>query len=146
MTANISDEEFQKLWMMGMTSERTLGRPKEWDGKEPGFDEFSFKFTNWLSGMPGDVEALLENAVIHSTPVTMAGMNPRQKIIARGVNQALRSLIADSKALNIVKQVQEKGNGFEAWRLLHKEYKPQIAGQKVSLLDQKSKIFNTLKK
>ena len=112
------------------------GRPKEWDGKEPGFDEFSFKFTNWLSGMPGDVEALLENAVIHSTPVTMTGMNARQKIIAQGVNQALRSLIADSKALNIVKQVQEKGNGFEAWRLLHKEYKPQIAGQKVSLLGQ----------
>ena len=74
--------------------------------------------------------------MIYFTPVTMTGMSARQKIIAQGVNQALRSLIADSKALNIVKQVQEKGNGFEAWRLLHKEYKPQIAGQKVSLLDQ----------
>ena len=57
--------------MMGMSSERTLGRPKEWDGKEHGFDDFSFKFTNWLSGMPGDVEELLENAVIHSTPETI---------------------------------------------------------------------------
>ena len=34
-----------------------------------------------------------------------------------------------ANALNIVMQVQEKGNGFEAWRLLHKEHKPQIAGQ-----------------
>ena len=116
---------------MGMSSERTLGRPKEWDGKELGFDDFVFKFANWLSGMPGDVEALLENALIHSTPVLMSGMRERQKIMARGVNQALRSLIADSKALNIIKQVQEKGNGFEAWRLLHKEYKPQV-----SLLEQ----------
>ena len=35
----MTDEEFQKLWMMGMSSERTLGRPEEWDGKEPGFDD-----------------------------------------------------------------------------------------------------------
>ena len=120
---------------MGMSSERTLGRPEEWDGKEPGFDDFVFKFANWLSGMPGDVEDLLDNSVVHSTPVLMSGMSGRQKIMARGVNQALRSLIAESKALNIVKQVQEKGNGFEAWRLLHKEYRPQIAGRKVSLLE-----------
>ena len=52
----MTDEEFQKLWMMGMSSERTLGRPKEWDGKDPGFDDFVFKFANWLSGMPGDVD------------------------------------------------------------------------------------------
>ena len=75
MTGTISDEEFQRLWMMGMSSERTLGRPEEWDGKEPGFDEFSFKFANWLSGMPGDVEELLDNAVIHSTPVQGASMH-----------------------------------------------------------------------
>ena len=80
--------------MMGMSSERTLGRPKEWDGKEPGFDDFVFTFANWLSGMPGDVEDLLDNSVVHSTPVLMSGMSVRQKIMARGVNQALRSLIA----------------------------------------------------
>ena len=30
----------------------------------------------------------------------MSGMSGRQKIMARGVNQALRSLIADNKTLN----------------------------------------------
>ena len=83
MMTNITDEEFQKLWMMGMTSERTLGRPKEWDGKEPGFDEFSFKFINWLSGRPGDVEELLENVVIHSTPATVTGMSVTMKSKAK---------------------------------------------------------------
>ena len=101
MRTSITDEEFQRLWMMGMSSERTLGRPKEWDGKEPGFDDFSFKFTNWLSGMPGDVEELLDNAVIHSTPVALTGMSARQKIMAQGVNQALRSLIAADETVEI---------------------------------------------
>ena len=49
MAATINDEEFQSLWMMGMSSERALGRHKEWDGKEPGFDDFVFKFAKNLA-------------------------------------------------------------------------------------------------
>ena len=35
-------------------------------------------------------------------------------VMAKGVMQALHSLV-DGKALDIVKSVAEKGNGFEAW-------------------------------
>ena len=37
--------------------DRSLGRPKEWNGESSGFDDFAFKFSNWLSGfleMQGD--------------------------------------------------------------------------------------------
>ena len=30
------------------------GRPKEWNGEPSGFDDFAFKFSNWLS-VPGGV-------------------------------------------------------------------------------------------
>ena len=37
--------------------------------------------------------------------------------MAQGVAQALKSLV-DGKALDIVKSVPEKSNGFEMWRRL----------------------------
>jgi hypothetical protein len=56
---SISDDEFSRQWLMSLASERSLGRPKEWDGKESGFDTFAFRFSNWLGSVPGDAEALL---------------------------------------------------------------------------------------
>jgi len=130
----LSEEAFARLWMMGMTSERALGRPKDWDGRDEGFDAFAFKFANWLSGMPGRVEELLEAAACEKEPISTAVFGHRTAIMAAGVNQALRSLV-EGKALDIVKQVPEKGNGFEAWRRLWAEYRPLNANRKVSLLE-----------
>ena len=62
----LDDEEFVKMWMMGMNTERTVGRPKDWDGKENGFDSFAFKFSNWLAAPPGDTEGLLEFVNTHT--------------------------------------------------------------------------------
>ena len=47
------DDEFVKMWMMGVNTKRAVGRPKDWDGKEAGFDAFAFKFSNWLAALPG---------------------------------------------------------------------------------------------
>ena len=33
----LDDDEFVKMWMMDMNTERTVGRPKDWDGKDNGF-------------------------------------------------------------------------------------------------------------
>ena len=66
-----TEEEFSRLWMMGMSSDRTLGRPRERNGKEEGFDTFAFKFTNWLSGLPGNAEELLDIAAIETMPILM---------------------------------------------------------------------------
>ncbi len=56
----LPDAVFAKQWMVGLASERTIGRPREWDGKEAGFDSFAFKLSNWLSAMPDNAEELLE--------------------------------------------------------------------------------------
>ena len=131
---DLTEEEFSKLWMMGMSSERTLGRPREWNGKEEGFGTFAFKFANWLSGMPGNAEQLLDKAAIESEPILMERLDFKKRVMAKGVNQALRGLV-EGKALDIAKSVEEKGNGFEAWRRLWAEYRPQTAGRKVSLVE-----------
>ena len=97
-----------------MSSERTLGRPREWNGKEEGFDTFAFKFANWLSGMPGNAEELLDKAAIENEPILIERfVFFKKRVMAKGVNQALRGLV-EGKALDIVKSVEEKGDGFEA--------------------------------
>ena len=99
------------MWMMGLSAERTLGKPKDWDGRDEGFSSFTYKFANWLSALPGDAERLLEHSSREPHEISMATMTSNQRVVARGVMQALKALV-DGKALNIVKGVTESGNGF----------------------------------
>ena len=52
----------------------------------------------------------------------------------RGQGRALRALIG-GKALSCIRHHPEKLNGFEMWRLLYREYKPDTATRKVGLLE-----------
>ena len=53
-------------------SDRRLDKPKEWNGEASGFDDFVFKFANWLSLLPGDTERLLEESVYMGRPIVCA--------------------------------------------------------------------------
>ena len=61
----LTDEEFVRLCMthlQGHGSEKPQGRPNNWNGVADGWTSFAYEFQNWLSGMPGDVNALLNEA------------------------------------------------------------------------------------
>ena len=132
--------ELTQVWTLGVGSDRSLGRPKEWNGEPSGFDDFAFKFSNWLSGLPGDAERFLEESVTMAQPIQWATLTPREKVVARGVARSvesrlkLRALIG-GKALSCIRHHPEKLNGFEMWRLLYREYKPDTATRKVGLLE-----------
>ena len=102
--------ELTQVWTLGVGSDRSLGRPKEWNAEPSGFDDFAFKFSNWLSGLPGDAERFLEESVTMAQPIQWATLTPREKIVARGVATALRALIG-GKALSCVRHHPEKLNG-----------------------------------
>ena len=106
-------------WTLGVGSDRTLGRPKEWNGESGGFDNFAFNFSSWLSGLPGDAERFQEESVMMGQPLVWATLAPREKIVARGVATALRALMR-GKALSCLRHHPEKESGFEMWRLLYK--------------------------
>ena len=36
--------ELTHVWTLGVGPDRSLGRPKEWNGESSGFDNFAFKF------------------------------------------------------------------------------------------------------
>ena len=75
LVAGLTSEEFERVWSMGVSSDRQLGRPKEWDGKEITFDDFILKFSNWLSGLPGEGDTLLEHAARHASVISIATMS-----------------------------------------------------------------------
>ena len=109
--------ELTQVWTLGVGSDRSLGRPKEWNGESSGFDDFAFKFSNWLSGLPGDAERCLEESANVSQPMLWATLAAREKVEARGVATALRAPVG-SKALSCIRHHPEKQNGSEMWRLL----------------------------
>ena len=77
-------------------------------------DDFAFKFSNWLGGLPGDAERYLEDSVTMAQPIQWATLTAREKVVARGVATALRPLIG-GKALSCIRHHPEKLNGFEMW-------------------------------
>ena len=79
----LTKEEFEKSWSMNIGAERSLGRPKEWDGRDPTFDEFSFRFTAWLSGLPGGADVLLDHAAMHAGEISVGTMTAEQQAIAK---------------------------------------------------------------
>ena len=53
----MSEEEFVRLWKMGISSEYHA-KPRDFayfDGSQEDAEDFFIKFPNWLAGMPGDV-------------------------------------------------------------------------------------------
>ena len=122
------------MWTLGVGSDRSLVRPKEWNGETSGSDDFAFKFSNWLSGLPGDAESLLGESVTMAQPIQWATLSAREKVVARGVATALWGLIG-GKALSCIRHHPERQNGFKMWRLLYREYKLDTATRQVGLLE-----------
>ena len=86
---------------LGVRSDRRLDRPKEWNGEASGFDDFVFKFANWLSLLPGDTERLWRNLC------TWVGRSCAQRLAT-----ALRALDG-ATAFRCIRHHPEKQSAFE---------------------------------
>ena len=118
----LSLAELTQVWTLGVGSDRSLGRPKEWNGEPSSFDDFAFKFSNWLSGLPGDAERILEESVTMAQPIQWATLTPREKVVARGVATALRALLE-----NLMQQREKWVCWKELWTInLHPEWTLEI--------------------
>ena len=76
--------ELTHVWTLGVGSDRSLGRPKERNGEPEGFDDFAFKFANWLSGFPGDAEWFLEESANMGQLIVWGSLEPRGKSLVGG--------------------------------------------------------------
>ena len=118
----LSLAELTQVWTLGVGSDRSLRRPKEWNGEPSGFEDFALKFSNWLSGLPGDAERFLEESVTMAQPIQWATLR-------EGRGQESRDSTAGSD------RWKGSQNGFEMLKSLYREYKPDTATRKVGLLE-----------
>ena len=133
-SAAAANESFEKRWSIGLGSDRSLGRPKEWNGESASFDDFMYKYQNWVGALPGGADQLLDSAVKLQMPIALSSMSEKEKVMARGIATGLRALVG-GKALMIIRHLPERSNGFEMWRTLHREYRPETATRKFGMLE-----------
>ena len=75
----LSLAELTQVWTLGVGTDRSLGRPEEWNGEPSGIDDFAFKFSNWLSGLLEDAERFLEESVTMAQPIQWATLTPERR-------------------------------------------------------------------
>ena len=93
LTPLLTDEEFGRLWMKGLGSEKGRRRTSDWDDVADDWRSFSYKFQKWLSGMPGDVDSLMNETAIAKHPLVYATFSARQRVMASGIMRALKALM-----------------------------------------------------
>ncbi len=94
LVTGLTTEELERVRSMGVSSDGVLGGPREWDGKENGFDEFCCNYSNWLGGLRGSGNALLDHAVRHGSGISATTMTPEQMVIAPCLAISLKSMVS----------------------------------------------------
>ena len=122
-----------------------IGRPKEFSGKEEGFQQWSKETKAFFAGVIKESEMMLEWTAEQTTEITTTAIDleflPTDSNEDRGVHNlefilqrmhtvlvALTSQEADDTAAN------SRKNPLEAWRRLHERYDPTARGRKRNIL------------
>ena len=108
--------ELTKVWTLGVGSDRSLERPKEWNGDPVVSTTLHSSSRIGCLGFR-DAERFLDVSANVGQPIIWATLAAREKVVARGVATALRAL-AGGKALSCIRHHPEKQKGFKMWRLL----------------------------
>ena len=109
---------------------RWVGRPPNFDGSHVKWSEWRFKFANYLALADANLMTNLEQIERQTTPVVLTneGRHSGNKLYA------LIASVVRGRALVLIKAVTER-NGYEAWRLLVKEFEPNVAQRRLALLN-----------
>ena len=70
---------------LGELDQTEVWNERRSNGESSGFDDSPFKFSSWLSGLPGDAERFLEESANMGQSIMWATLAARDTIVARGV-------------------------------------------------------------
>ncbi|CAE8620714.1 unnamed protein product [Polarella glacialis] len=104
--------------------------PMKYAGKEAEFPTFSIKTASYLCKGCPELETLLEHALQAITVLRNSAMDEKQIQLSKQVYYAL-TMFCEGEALKLI-QSCGKGEGMEAWRQLHHEWKPKVTTQKTA--------------
>ncbi len=114
-----------------------LTRPKDFTNKEEDWDNFAFKYVNWLSSIYPRVKECIEwtrnqeESITSLQPLLDLGIDNADEI-SRQVYVSLAQMLSD-ESLQILRNSGED-QGFEAWRNLVCRWNPQTIGRRRNAL------------
>ena len=122
-----------------------FGRPKEFNGREEDFQQWSKETEAFFAGVIKESEMMLERAAEHATEITTELFNREFLPTATNQERGVRNLefvlqqmhtalmaLTSYEANDIV--ANSRKNPLEAWRRLQKRYDPTAGGRKRNLL------------
>ena len=109
---------------------RDMLKPEAFSGKPEDFPEFEESLVSFMATW--GMETLLEHAATRGTCITLEEQCPSVREVGLILYQLLRKL-CEGDSRSIVRLVNNM-NGWEAWRLLKKQYAPDSGDRHVSIL------------
>ena len=104
----------------GIIDPRIVSKPDSFDGEEGKWGEWSFVFLAYCTGLSQHLGDLMEAALREENPITLEGLTEENKELAKQL-MVMLTLLCRKKALRIIRNVRERGNGIEAWRQLGRQ-------------------------
>ena len=115
---------------------RVLDKPKNHDGQQDGWEDWSFAMRADLSCLSETMADLLDAAEKSPETIELGQLPEAAKAEARQLYYILVVQCSGS-ALQVVKGV-EKNNGFEAWRRMLQRHEPATGGRHLTMMSKKS--------
>ena len=111
---------------------RVRGKPKDYDGQQDGWQDWSFAMRPYLSCLSETMADLLDAAEKSPEKIDLGPLRDAAKSEARQLSYIL-ALQCNGRALQVVKGV-EKNRGFEAWRRMFQRHEPAADGRHLPMM------------
>eukprot|EP00959_Pyramimonas_sp_CCMP1952_P209404 4380787-Pyramimonas_sp.AAC.1 len=114
---------------------KSLGKPKDFDNKEEHWQEFAFKYENWISGIEPQARLYLRWAELSGEEIDDLDLDDPPDALSqdeirhlgRQVYVSLAQMLT-GESLDVLRNGRED-NGLDAWRRLWRRWDPKTVGR-----------------
>ena len=112
---------------------KTFGRPKQFDGSESQWRDWSFRFIAYCAVIDSELGRLMLAAQDREEVVDPGALRAEHVGICHNLYYMLAMLLTGS-ALTEIRHVPQH-NGFEAWRRLTNRFEPRSRNRQLGILE-----------
>eukprot|EP00971_Amphidinium_carterae_P236490 4693560-Amphidinium_carterae.1 len=109
---------------------KALGKCPTHDGKEESWQEFAFKFENYLALL--GVTHIVDEYMSQAGHVLPDGMSEEGRQVARSL-YAILAQVLSGRSLSLLRLIPDQ-NGLRAWKELKSEFEPQSGNRVAGVL------------
>ena len=116
----------------GVIDTRLLGKPPRFEGDIGEWKQWRFQVMSYFGALDGLIVADLKKSEEVEVVIVLSTLTEEQQRGARVVYYVLSQLLIKAP-LQVLMSVEE-GNGYEAWRMLKRDYEPDSGSRHIAML------------